>query len=91
MAIVIEIPNDLEQRLREDVPNLDVEAREAVALDLFRKEKLTHYELGQILGLSRSETNTFLMDRKEYAQSPTLEDLENDYQTINNIMAADGR
>jgi predicted HTH domain antitoxin len=89
--MTIEIPNELEQRLREDMPSLDSEAREAVALDLFCKEKITHDELGQMLGLSRSETDTFLMFRKEYAHSLTLEDLENDYQTITKVMPAQGR
>ncbi len=91
MPIMLELPREMELRLREEVPDLDHEAREAVALDLFRKEKITHFELGQMLGLDRFETDTFLVDRNEFAQSPTLEDLESDYQTLTKIMAAHGR
>jgi len=36
------------------------------------------------------ETNAFLVDRYEFAQSPTMEDLESDYQTLTDILAADG-
>ena len=57
MALTIQLPSDVEQRLRAQTPNLDAEAKEAVALDLFRKGKLSHYELSQMLGLDRFETD----------------------------------
>ena len=91
MPITLDLPKEMELRLRQEVPNLDHEAREAVALDLFRKEKITHFELGQMLGLDRYETDTFLKEHREYAQSLTLEDLESDFQTITKVMAAHGR
>lgn len=91
MPITVEMPADTEQRLREENPNFDQEMREAVALDLFRKEKIGMYEFRQMLGLTRSEANAFLVDRQEWAQSPTLEELENDYQTLTRIMAAQDR
>jgi len=91
MSILLDLPIEMEQRLREETPDLDAEAREAVALDLFRREKISHYELGQMLGLDRFETYAFLVDRNEFAQSPTLDDLETDYQTLSKLMAAHGR
>ena len=91
MSITLEFPQELELRLRKEMPHLDREAREAVALDLFRKEMITHFELGQLLGLDRFETDAFLVDRNEFAQSPTLDDLENDYQTLTKIMTANGK
>ncbi len=91
MTITLELPEELETRLREEVPDLDAEARIAVALDLFRKEQITHFELGRMLGLDRFETNALLVARQEYAQSPTLEDLENDYRTLSEFMKARGR
>jgi predicted HTH domain antitoxin len=50
-------------------------------LDLFRKEKISHYELSQMLGFDRFETDRFLIEHNEFAQSLTLEDLEKDFQT----------
>ena len=91
MPILLEMPAEIERRLRTDEPNLDAEMKEAVALDLFRKEKISIYELRLMLGLTRSEVNKLLVDRQEWAQSPTLEDFENDYQTLAKIMAAHGR
>ncbi len=91
MPITLDLPPDLERHLREEIPDLDAEAKIAVALDLFRKERITKYELGQILGLNRSATDAFLVERKEYAQSPTLEDMENDYRTMTEFFKARGR
>ena len=91
MPITLELPPDLERHLREEIPDLDAEAKIAVALDLFRKEQITIYELRLMLGLSRSEVNTLLIERKEYAQSPTLEDLEDDYRRASEYLKARGR
>ena len=81
MPITLDMPQELERHLREEIPDLDKEAKIAVALDLFRKEQITIYELRLMLGLTRDEANALLVSRKEFAQSPTLEDLENDART----------
>ena len=91
MPITLELPPGTELRLRQEPFDLDAEAVEAVALDLFRKERITHYELSQMLGLNRFETDAFLKARGEYAQSLTLEDLEEDYQNLTKILAAHGK
>ena len=44
-----------------------------------------------MLNLDRFETDAFLVARKEYAQSLTLEDMENDYRALSDYMAARGR
>ena len=85
MQITINVPKELEKRLRETSPDLDKEAREALGVYLFRKEKLTHYELGQFLGLDRLETDAFLVDRKEFAQSLSSAELDGEYQALAGI------
>ena len=90
MPITLDLPQDLERRLREKNPDLDDESKIAVALDLFRKEQITHIELGRMLSLDRLETDALLVARKEYAQSLSLEDLENDYRTLSAYMVARG-
>jgi len=86
MSITLEFPLELEHRLRKADPNLDLLARQAVALDLFRNEKITHYELGQLLGLDRFETDSFLKAHHEYAQTLTLTDIEDDRRTIKQLL-----
>jgi hypothetical protein len=91
MSITLNFPADVEHRLRKSVPDLDAEAREAVALDLFRKEKITHYELGQLLGLDRFQTDAFLKARGEFAQSLTHADVESDRRAIRDFHRETGR
>lgn len=91
MSITLDLPSDVERRLRKTVPNLDTEAREAVALDLFRKESITHFELGQMLGLDRFQTDALLKERGEFAQSLTLADVESDRQSIKELLRETGR
>ena len=90
MPITLDLPQDLERRLREKNPDLDDESKIAVALDLFRKEQITYFELGRMLSLDRFETDALLVACKEYAQSLSLEDLENDYRTLSAYMVARG-
>ena len=91
MSITLDLPSDVERRLRKAIPNLDSEAREAVALDLFRKQSITHYELGQMLGLDRFQTDSFLKQRQEFAQSLTVADVESDRQSIKDLLREMGR
>ncbi len=81
MSITLDLPQDLERQLREVDPAFDAETKIVAALDLFRKEQITIYELRMMLGLTRDEVNALLIERREYAQSPTFEDLENDART----------
>jgi hypothetical protein len=91
MATTVTRPPTVESRLRATRSDLDRDALEVQALELFRREAITHFELGQMLGLDRGETDAFLVDRREYAQCLTLEDLETDFQTITQRMAEHGR
>ena len=45
MAVTIQLPPDVEQRLRAETPNLDAEAKEAMLVELYRQDKLSRYEL----------------------------------------------
>jgi len=50
MPITLDLSLDLKRQLREEIPDLDAEVKIAVALDLFRKEQITIYELWLMLG-----------------------------------------
>ena len=91
MAISFEQPTQVERRLSDAGPDLDRMEKIAVALDLFRNERITQYELGQMLGLDRFETNAMLVNRNEFAQCLTIEDIESDLRTIKTVLGDVGR
>ena len=86
MPLTIQLPSDVEKRLRADTPNLDLEAKEAVALDLFRKGKVSHYELSRILGLDRFATDAYLKRHNVVEGSLTMEDLNEQGETLNRVL-----
>jgi predicted HTH domain antitoxin len=86
MAITFQLPADVEKRLRAESPDLDAEAREASSLELFRRGKLSHFELSQVLGLDRFQTDAYLIQHKVYEGSLTAEDLEADKQTLDRVL-----
>jgi predicted HTH domain antitoxin len=86
MAVTFQLPDDVERRLRSQSLDLDAEAREASALELFRRGKLSHFELSQVLGLDRYETDAYLIRHKVYEGSLTAEDLEADRRSLERVL-----
>jgi predicted HTH domain antitoxin len=92
MQWTLTIPDDQTSALQAVYgTDLSRAALELFALDLFRKEKVTVYEFGKILGMNRLQADAYLNEKKEYAQSLTPEDLENDFQTGMQILRELGR
>jgi predicted HTH domain antitoxin len=91
MPIVIEMPSEMETHLRKENPDIDQKAREAVALDLFRREKITLFEFGKMLGMDRHQADEYLAVRKEYAQCLTREEIDSDRQTLEKVLHEMGR
>ncbi|HEY2382519.1 MAG TPA: UPF0175 family protein [Terriglobia bacterium] len=81
-TVRLDLPPDVEQRLRRETSDLSEGVKEAYVLDLFRRGKLSHYELSQILGLDQFETDAYLKRHSIFEGSLTLEDLEADFQTL---------
>jgi hypothetical protein len=69
MTIHFDIPSHIEQLLQSGGIDPARAAKELLLVDLYRKRKLTHYELGEALGLSRYETDGIL---KRYGVPPDL-------------------
>jgi predicted HTH domain antitoxin len=86
MAVTIQFPADVEQRLRAQTPDLDTELKEAVALDLFRRGKLSHYELSKMLGLDRFETDAYLKRHNVVEGSLTMQDLDEQARTLDRVL-----
>ena len=60
MAVTIQLPTEIERVLRRDISNLDQAAKEAMLVELYRQDKLSHHQLGEALGLDRFETEDLL-------------------------------
>ena len=50
------------------------EAREAVLVELYRQDKITHHELGSLLGLDRFQTDALLKKHHVTEDLPTEEE-----------------
>ena len=82
MLITVQLPDDLAQH-----PNPGREALEALAIEGYRAETLSHHEAAQLLGLSRFEFDGFLKERHIYDHAYGVVDLERDYQTYLKLQA----
>jgi predicted HTH domain antitoxin len=60
MMIHFEIPESIEEQLRSSGIDPTQSAKELLLVDLYRKGKITHYELRKALSLSRYETDGVL-------------------------------
>ncbi len=86
LNVSFNLPADLEDRLRREVPDLDANARESFLLDLFRRGVLSHFELSRALGIDRVETDALLKNRAIFEGSLTHEDVENDVQALKRLL-----
>ena len=83
----VNLPPDVEERLRAEAPDLSAAGREAFAVDLFRRCILTHHGLSQTLGLDRFETDALLKRHRVTEQSLTHEEVDADVQSLNELLA----
>lgn len=74
MAVTFQLPQDVEQRLRHHLPDLDAQAKESCLVDLYRRGELTHFALAKALGLDRFETEEVLFKHNVTEDLGTLED-----------------
>ena len=86
LRVTLDLPADLEERLRRESPNLDADVKEAYALELFRRGRLSHYELSRVLGLDRFETDAYLKRHNVFEGSLTMADLEADRETLDRVI-----
>ena len=78
MAITFQLPETVEQHLREEFPDIDQTAKEAALVELYRQDKISHFELGQALGLSRCGTDELL--RRHHVTEDLLTSEEHEAQ-----------
>jgi predicted HTH domain antitoxin len=85
MAVTIQLPADVEERLRAESSDLDAEAKEAMLIELYRQDKLSHFELAQTLGLDRFETDGVLKKHNVTVDLPTDIEIERGLQRLREI------
>jgi len=86
MQITIEIPDDLTATLSASGQGPARAALEAIAVEAYRQQRLSAYQLRTLLGISsRYELDGFLKERQVYDY--TLEDFEKDLATIRELRA----
>jgi hypothetical protein len=76
MTISFELPESIEQYLRDLVGDLDAVAKEAALVELYRQSKLTHHQLATALGLERFETDGLLKRHGVTEDLITLEEFD---------------
>ena len=82
MLITVELPDDI--AVHADPGR---EALEALAIEGYRSGALTHYQSGQLLGMTRFEFDGFLKAHSIYDHAYGIEDLEQDLQTLQRLEA----
>jgi predicted HTH domain antitoxin len=85
LSVSFNLPPELEDRLRRESRDLNTDVKEAFALELFRRGTLSHYELSQILGLDRFETDAWLKRHGVFEGSPTATDVDQDRRTLDGL------
>jgi hypothetical protein len=86
LNVTLDLPTQLEEKLRREVANLDADVKEAYLLELFRRHKIGHFELAAILGLDRFETDGWLKRHGAFERSVTMSDLDSDRQTLDRVL-----
>jgi hypothetical protein len=86
LNVSMNLPPEVESQLQGDDLGLAAVAREAVAVDLFRRGILTHPQLGQILALDRFETDALLKRHQVWEQSLSHADADTDRRSIDELI-----
>jgi len=86
MALTIQLPPEMEERLRAESADLDAEAKEAMLIELHRQERLSRPELAQALGLGRLELDGVLKKHNVTEDLPTNEEHEEDLRRAQELL-----
>jgi predicted HTH domain antitoxin len=85
MSVTIQLPIELETILRGQLGDLDQAAKEALLLELYRQEHVSHHELSQALGLDRFATDALLKKHNVTEDLPTAEELAEDLSRLTQL------
>jgi len=86
VSISFDLPATVEDQLRRELADLDVVAKEAALVELYRQERITHHQLGLSLGLERHETDGLLKRHKVVEDLPRAEELAEEIATLRRLI-----
>lgn len=86
LTVTIELPAEVEQALRASEADFGAAAKEALAVSLFQRGKLSHAQLGRALDLDRFETDALLKRHQVAAGGLTSADLELDRAALERVL-----
>lgn len=82
MAITLNLPQDIEQQLREEWHDLERRTLEALVVEAYRQKKIGEHAVGVLLGFEdRWDTINFLSERGVYPNYD-VEDFEEDMRNL---------
>ena len=91
MQVTVEIPDDMAQRLTQKGQDPARTTLEALAIEGYRSGALTSYQTRRLLGFqTRYQLDGFLKAHKVWERAYSVEDLEQDHQTMRQL-EAEGR
>jgi predicted HTH domain antitoxin len=71
MSLTIQLPLEIEQELRRELGDIDQAAKEALLVELYRQDKLTHRQLSLALEMDRFEIDALLKKHNVTEDLPT--------------------
>jgi predicted HTH domain antitoxin len=82
MEVKLQIPDEIVKQLAPEGGDISRQALEALAIDGYRKQNLSLYQISQMLGLSRIETEDFLGRNQVPLADLTAADLDREAAVI---------
>ena len=88
MSITFELPIAVEEQLRRDHANLDVVAKEAALVELYRQGRITQHQLGLSLDKSRFEVDELLKRHRVTEDLDTAEQVAEQITTLRRLLGS---
>ena len=86
VTVTIDLPEQLERAFLGSERELELAAKQALAVSLFREGRLTHADLSGALGLDRFETDALLRRHQVTTGGLTVADLELDRAALARVL-----
>lgn len=86
MEVTINLPEDVARVFSANGENVERKVLESAALAGYREGKLSHAQVGRMLGFNRFETDAFLKAHN-VPLNYSFEDLEQDRRTLDKLLS----
>jgi predicted HTH domain antitoxin len=88
MSISFELPMGVEEQLRRDYANLNVVAKEAELVELYRQGRITQHQLGLSLDMSRFDVEELLKRHKVTEDLDTAEQVAEHITILRRLLSS---